>query len=92
MTRPRCRPPSPSSRASASPSSSDPGSKTIDAWALRDPQYAADSFAYGVPSPAIFVLDRTGVIRAKLAEDGYKVRPTVAAILDAAGGVMFSPF
>ncbi len=71
---------------------SDPGAKTIDAWRLRDPQYAPDSFAYGVPRPAIFVVDRAGVIRAKLAEDGYKVRPTNAAILDAAGGVMVSPF
>ena len=29
----------------------DPGSKTIDAWNLRDPQYAPDSFAYGVRKP-----------------------------------------
>ncbi len=70
----------------------DPGSKTIDAWGLRDPQYAADSFAYGVPKPAIFVIDRGGIIRAKLAEDGNKTRPTVAAILDAAGNVMGTPF
>lgn len=71
---------------------SDPGSKTIDAWGLRDPQYAPDSFAYGVPKPAIFVVDRGGIIRAKLAEDGYKIRPTVASILDAAGSVMGTPF
>lgn len=62
---------------------SDAGSKTIDRWNLRDPQYAPDSFAYGVPKPAIFVLDNKGVIRAKLAEDGYKVRPSVAAVLAA---------
>ncbi len=66
---------------------SDPGSKTIDAWALRDPQYKPDSFAYGVPRPSIFVLDRKGVVRAKLAEDGYKVRPTVEAVLAAVDGV-----
>ncbi len=66
---------------------SDPGSKTIDAWQLRDPQYAPDSFAYGVPKPAIFVLDSKGVVRAKLAEDGYKVRPTVAAVLAAVDGL-----
>ena len=71
---------------------SDPGSKTIDAWKLRDPQYAPDSFAYGVPRPVVFIIDRRGIVRAKLAEEGYKVRPTVASILDAAGGIMFSPF
>ncbi len=69
---------------------SDPGSRTIDAWGLRDPQYAPDSFAYGVPKPAIFVIDRRGIIRAKLAEEGYKVRPTVASILDATDTVMGS--
>jgi peroxiredoxin Q/BCP len=65
----------------------DPGSKTIDAWSLRDPQYAPDSFAYGVPRPAIFILDRKGVVRAKLAEEGYKVRPTVDAVLAAIDGL-----
>jgi peroxiredoxin len=59
---------------------SDTGSKMIDAYKLRDPQYAEGSFAYGVPKPAIFVLDRNGVVRGKLAEEGYKSRPPVAAI------------
>jgi peroxiredoxin len=65
----------------------DPGSKTIDAWNLRDPQYTPDSFAYGVPRPAIFVLDAKGVVRAKLAEDGYRVRPPVDAVIAAVDGV-----
>ncbi|CAN5209706.1 peroxiredoxin-like family protein [soil metagenome] len=54
---------------------SDEGSKTIDAFALRDPQYAKGSFAEGVPRPSIFVIDRKGVVRGKLALEGYKVRP-----------------
>ena len=62
---------------------SDPGSVTIDAFALRDPQYPASSFAYGVPRPAIFVISRRGVIRAKLAEEGFKVRPSVQMVLAA---------
>lgn len=62
---------------------SDEGSKTIDAWGLRDPQYKPDSFAYGVPQPAIFVLSPDGVIRAKLAEQGYKTRPPLTAVLAA---------
>lgn len=60
---------------------SDAGSRMIDAFKLRDPQYKADSFAYGVPQPAIFVIAPNGVIRAKLAEQGFKVRPNNAAIL-----------
>jgi peroxiredoxin len=54
---------------------------------LRDPQYKVDSFAYGVPRPAIFVISPKGVIRAKLAEEGFKVRPTVQAVLDAVDGL-----
>ena len=66
---------------------SDDKSKMIDAFALRDPQYPATSFAYGVPKPSIFVIDRKAVIRAKLALEGYKVRPDNDAILAAVDGV-----
>jgi peroxiredoxin len=62
---------------------SDSGSVTIDAFALRDSQYPPGSFAFGVPRPAIFVISRKGVIQAKLAEEGFKVRPSVQAVLAA---------
>jgi peroxiredoxin len=62
---------------------SDEGSKTIDAFALRDPQYKEGSIAYGVPQPSIFVVSPDGKIRAKLAEEGYKSRPPLEAILAA---------
>jgi peroxiredoxin len=66
---------------------SDRGSKTIDAFKLRDPQYKSDSYAFGVPMPAIFVISSRGVVQAKLAEEGYKTRPPVAAVLAAVDGV-----
>ncbi|MDX2221517.1 MAG: peroxiredoxin family protein, partial [Rhodospirillaceae bacterium] len=53
---------------------SDEKSAMIDAFGLRDPQYPPTSKAHGVPKPAIFVIDVTGVVRGKLAEDDYKVR------------------
>ena len=53
----------------------------IDAFDIRDPQYKKDSFAYGVPKPSIFIVDKSGVVRAKLAEEGYKVRPPSEAIV-----------
>jgi len=62
---------------------SDKGSKTIAAFGIRDPQYAADSFAYGVPRPVIFIVAPNGTIRAKLAEEDYKTRPSLDAILAA---------
>jgi peroxiredoxin len=60
---------------------SDPKSQVIDAYKLRDPQYAAGHRAHGVPRPITFILDRNGVIKAKLFEETYRVRPPVAAIL-----------
>ena len=62
---------------------SDKGSTTIDAFALRDPQYKPDSIAFGVPQPAIFIIARDGTIRAKLAEQGYKTRPPLDAVVAA---------
>lgn len=60
---------------------SDDRSKLIDAFAIRDPQYAdPESRAYGVPYAAIFVLDGDGVVRAKSVSADYKVRPTNAEI------------
>lgn len=64
---------------------SDPQSKVIDGWQLRDPQYAAGSRAAGVPLPAVYVIGRDGVIKARLMEANYKNRPQVEAVLAAVG-------
>ena len=66
---------------------SDEGSKVIDGWKLHDPQYAVGNFAYGVPKPAIFVIDAKGVVKAKLALEGYRVRPGNDDVLKALDGV-----
>jgi peroxiredoxin len=60
---------------------SDPKSEVIDTYKLRDPQYPPGSRAYGVPRPIILILDRNEVIKAKLYEESYKVRPPVAAVI-----------
>jgi peroxiredoxin len=59
---------------------SDPKSEVIDLYRLRDPQYPPGSKAYGVPRPIIFVIGTDGVIRAKLYEESFKVRPPVTAV------------
>jgi peroxiredoxin len=66
---------------------SDRKSVTIDAWGLRDPQYRLIPIANGVPKPAIFVISPTGLIQAKLAKAGYKVRPSVAEVLTAVDAI-----
>jgi len=66
---------------------SDSVSVTIDAWKLRDVRYKPDSFAWGVPYASIFVLTRDGVVQARLAEEDYKVRPPLSAVLAAIDGL-----
>lgn len=61
---------------------SDPGSKTIDAYGIRNTE--AGGRAAGVPHPVLFIVDRAGTIRAKLARDGYRERPESAEIVAAA--------
>ncbi len=63
---------------------SDPESKIIDGFGLRNADYGPESIAHGVPHPAIFVIDSKGVVRAKLMEEGYKARPEIADVLAAA--------
>lgn len=70
-------------RGIAYPLLSDTGSKTIDAYNLRDIRYKPDSFAWGVPYASIFVLSPGGVVKAKLAEEDYKTRPTNEAVIAA---------
>lgn len=60
---------------------SDDGSKVIDAFGIRN--HEATGKAVGVPHPAIFILDQTGTIRAKLMHEGYRDRPTPADIIAA---------
>lgn len=66
---------------------SDPKSAVIDGWQLRDPAYGADSRAYGVPRPALYVIGRDGRIKARLMEESYKNRPAVETLLAAVDAV-----
>ena len=64
---------------------SDPESKTIDAYHIRNE--AAKGRAEGVPNPGTFILDRAGVIRAKLFLEGFRDRHTTEALVEAAKAV-----
>lgn len=58
---------------------SDVGSKTIDLFGIRNPE--ASEGSKGIPYPGTFILDRKGVIRAKLFLEGYSERhpPSIIA-------------
>jgi len=61
---------------------SDPKSVVIDRYKLRDPQYPPGNLAYGVPRPIIFILDKNGVIKAKLYEETYTKRPPATLVIE----------
>lgn len=65
----------------------DQDSANIKAMGLLNMQYEPGHRAYGIPYPGIFVLDSNGVIRAKLAEEDYRVRPDLSLVLEAAQAV-----
>jgi peroxiredoxin len=69
----------------AFPLLSDPGSRTIDAYHIRNK--AARGKAEGVPKPGTFILDRQGIIRAKLFLEGFRERHTTEALIEAAKSI-----
>lgn len=64
---------------------SDPGHKTIDAYGLRDPAYEGQQ-VFGIPHPAVYVIDKEGKVAWSKVESNYRERPTnqeIRAALDA---------
>ena len=54
---------------------SDPEHKIIDAYGLRDPAYEGQK-VYGIPHPAVYVIDKQGKVAWARIESDYKQRPT----------------
>lgn len=54
---------------------SDPDHKVIDAYRLRDPAYEGQKI-YGIPHPAVYVIDKSGKVAWAKIESNYKERPT----------------
>ena len=66
---------------------SDTQSAFIDAVGLRDPQYAEDHYAFGVPRASILVLAPDGTIKAKLVSADYRQRPSNDFVLGMVDGL-----
>ena len=59
----------------------DEGSKTLDAYGIRN--HEATGRFTGIPHPTTFVVGDKGVIRAKLFHEGYKERHTSEQLIKA---------
>lgn len=62
---------------------SDEGSQTIRAFGIFNDKHKEGSFAYGVPHPAVYIVNKDGVIKDVLREEGYKNRPEISDIVEA---------
>ncbi|GGY51107.1 peroxiredoxin family protein [Parvularcula lutaonensis] len=72
---------------------SDEGSEIIKAFGILNEQHRPGSRVHGIPHPAVFIVDKNGVVEAKLYEDdyatndkSYRNRPAVETILEAVRG------
>lgn len=63
---------------------SDPDSRVIEAFNLRNTDVKAGSRADGIPHPAVVFVKADGTIGAVLREQGYKDRPSASALVDTA--------
>jgi peroxiredoxin len=54
---------------------SDPEHKIIDAYGLRDPAYEGQK-VYGIPHPAVYVIDKSVKVALAKIESNYRERPT----------------
>ena len=65
---------------------SDPEHKIIDAYGLRDPSYEGQK-VYGIPHPAVYVIDKAGRVAWAKVESNYRERPTNEEIRAALGSL-----
>lgn len=61
---------------------SDVGSSVIDAFGVRNEGARSSARFNGIPHPAIFIIGADGVVKAKLYEENYRVRPPGALVVE----------
>ncbi len=64
----------------------DPGHEIIDAYGLRDPAYEGQK-VYGIPHPAVYLIDKNGKVTWAKVESNYRERPTSQEIRAALGSL-----
>ena len=65
---------------------SDEGSKTIDAYGIRNKEMDGGRIA-GIPYPGTYIVDKEGIVRAKLFVERYQERHTTEDLIKAAESV-----
>lgn len=66
---------------------SDPGSKAIDAFGIRNESVEGSARFNGIPHPLIIFIGADGTVKAKLYEQRYQDRPPSGLVLETAKGL-----
>jgi len=61
---------------------SDPESKVIDAFGVRNEEVRSSKRMNGIPHPVIYVIGADGVIKSKFFEESYRKRPPSSLVLE----------
>lgn len=69
------------------PLMTDPGSKAIDAFGVRNQEMIGSGKFDGIPYPIILFIGTDGIVKAKLYEEGFKKRPPAQLVLETASGL-----
>lgn len=59
----------------------DPNGDINEELGIRDPQYPVGSAAFGVPRPTLYIIDRSGMVRARYMEPTFRTRPDLDVVL-----------
>ena len=63
---------------------SDPDVQHVKAFGILNKSFEPGHRAHGVPHPGIFLVDGDGIIKAKFAEEGFRIRPAIDLVIEAA--------
>lgn len=66
---------------------SDPGSKAIDAFGIRNETVSGSARFNGIPHPIILFIAKDGTVKAKLYEEAYQKRPPGELVVSTAKGL-----
>lgn len=62
----------------------DVDARSVKALGILNEDYEPGDSAYGIPYPGVFVVDRRGIIRAKIFIEGYDTRLHAESVLETA--------
>ena len=63
------------------PMLSDKGSAIIKSFGILNKEVEPNTFAYGIPDPAVYIIGAEKVVQARLAEESFKKRPPASLIV-----------